>query len=265
MEESRSPSVLSSAVPAPVIVLVRPQLAENVGAAARAMLNFGLTELRLVAPRHRWPDAAAYRFAAGADSVLDGARLYATTAEAVADLALVYATTARLRDMVKPVSSPREAALELRQAEAAGTRAGVLFGPERTGLDNDDVVLSARILHVPANPEFSSLNLAQAVLVLGWEWWSAGSQAAVRPHRDPRPPERPATYEELSELMTRLETELERKGFFEVPEKRPAMERNIRNMFTRAALTLQEVRTLHGVVTALLRRGRGAGPDAGEP
>jgi tRNA/rRNA methyltransferase len=264
MEKSSSTPAVPSAAAAPVIVLVRPQLAENVGAAARAMLNFGLTEVRLVAPRHRWPDAAAYRSAAGADSVLDGARVYATTAEAVADLAVVYAATARLRDMVKPLSAPREAAHELRQAVATGARAGVLFGPERTGLDNDDVVLAARILHVPSNPEFSSLNLAQAVLVVAWEWWTTGSDAEVRPHRDPRPPERPATYEELSELMTRLETELENKGFFEVPEKRPAMERNIRNVFTRASLTLQEVRTLHGVVTALLRRGR-PGPGGGEP
>jgi tRNA/rRNA methyltransferase len=253
-----SPASASSGA-APAIVLVRPQLAENVGAAARAMLNFGLTEMRLVAPRHRWPDATAYRSAAGADKVLDRARVYETTQEAVADLHLVYATTARLRDMVKPLSSPREAAHELREAAAAGARAGVLFGPERTGLDNDDVVLSARILHIPASPDFTSLNLAQAVLLLAWEWWSAGVDAEVRPHRDPRPPERPATYEELSELMTRLEAELERKGFFEVPEKRPAMERNIRNVFTRAALTMQEVRTLHGVVTALLRRGRPGG------
>jgi tRNA/rRNA methyltransferase len=248
----------------PAIVLVRPQLAENVGAAARAMLNFGLTELRLVAPRHRWPDAAAYRSSAGADVVLDRARVFPTTAESVADLALVYAATARLRDMVKPVEAPREAVRELRRATAGGARAGVLFGPERTGLDNDDVVLSARILHVPANPDFTSLNLAQAVLLLAWEWWAAGAEAAVRPHRDPRPPERPATYDELSEFLVRLETELERKNFFEVPEKRPAMERNIRNVFTRAALTVQEVRTLHGVVTALLRRGRPGGDgDAG--
>jgi tRNA/rRNA methyltransferase len=245
--------------PGPVIVLVRPQLAENVGAAARAMLNFGVTELRLVAPRHRWPDAVAYRASAGADVVLDGIAVYSTTSEAVADLALIYASTARLRDMVKPVSAPREAARELRQAIAAGARAGVLFGPERTGLDNDDVVLSTRILHVPANPDFSSLNLAQAVLLMAWEWWASGSEAAVRPHRDTRPPERPATYEELSELLARLETELERKGFFEVPEKRPAMERNIRNAFTRAGLSVQEVRTLHGIVTALLRGDRTPG------
>ena len=254
--ESRQPS---RDVVAPVVVLVRPQLGENIGAAARAMLNFGLTELRLVAPRQRWPDAVAYRSAAGADAVLDAVEVYATTAESVADLAVVYAATARLRDMVKPMSLPRAAAAELRQAAAAGIRTGILFGPERTGLDNDDVVLSTRILHVPSNPEFSSLNLAQAVLVMGWEWWAAGDDATARPLRGPRPTERPATYEELSELLVRLESELERKGFFEVPEKRPAMERNIRNVFTRAELTLQEVRTLHGVVTALLRRERPGG------
>jgi tRNA/rRNA methyltransferase len=246
----------SVAEAAPAIILVRPQLAENVGAVARAMLNFGLTELRLVAPRHPWPDAAAYRASSGADVVLDGARVFASTEEAVADLAPIYATTARLRDMVKPVALPREAALELRVAAAAGARAGVLFGPERTGLDNDDVVLSARILHVPANPDFSSLNLAQAVLVVAWEWWAAGESAVPRPLREPRETERPATHQELSELLARLMAELERKGFFEVPEKRPAMERNIRNVFTRADLTLQEARTLHGVITALLRAER---------
>jgi tRNA/rRNA methyltransferase len=241
---------------APAVVLVRPQLAENIGAAARAMRNFGLAELRLVAPRAPWPDAAAYRAAAGADAVLDDAAVYESTADAVADVAVVYAATARLRDMIKPVSAPRAAALALREAAAAGARSAVLFGPERTGLDNDDVVLAARILHIPASPDFSSLNLAQAVLLLAWEWWAAGDQASVRPHRDARPTERPAAYDELSEFLVRLEGELERKGFFEVPEKRPAMERNIRNVFTRAELTLQEVRTLHGVVTALLRRDR---------
>jgi len=245
---------------APVVVLVRPQLAENIGAVARAMLNFGLTELRLVSPRGRWPDEVAYRSASGADLVLDGARVFAITAEAVADLNLVYASTARLRDMVKPVSAPRDAARELREAAAAGARAGILFGPERTGLDNDDVVLSARILHVPSNPGFTSLNLAQAVLLMAWEWWAAGEKAELRPHRPPRIWEAPATSDVLAGLLTRLETELDRKGFFEVPEKRPAMERNIRNLFSRAELTMQEVRTLHGIVTALIRKERGA-PD----
>jgi tRNA/rRNA methyltransferase len=235
-------------------VLVRPQLAENIGAAARAMLNFGLTELRLVEPRQGWPQAAAIRASAGADAVLHRASVHGSTADAVSDLSLVYAATARLRDMVKPVSTPRAAAGELRRAPADGGRAGVLFGPERTGLDNDDVVLSTRILHVPANPGFSSLNLAQAVLVVAWEWWAAGGEAEVRPHRDPRPTERAASHRELADFLARLEAELERKGFFEVPEKRPSMERNIRNVFTRIDLTEQEVRTLHGVVTALLRR-----------
>jgi len=247
----------------PVVVLVRPQLAENVGAVARAMLNFGLHDLRLVAPRGGWPHAAAYRSAAGADEVLDRAAVFASTAGAVADASLVYASTARLRDMVKPISSPRSAAIELREAAAAGARVAILFGPERTGLDNDDVVLAARILHVPSNPEFSSLNLAQAVLLVAWEWWSAGSEAALRPHRDPRPTERAATHDELSEFLVRLERELEAKGFFEVPEKRPSMERNVRNVFTRTVLTQQEVRTLHGVVTALLRDRRGGSSDSG--
>jgi tRNA/rRNA methyltransferase len=258
MEERPAEPRFPSAGAAPAIVLVRPQLAENIGAVARAMLNFGLTELRLVSPRVRWPDEVAYRSASGADLVLDGARVFATTPEAVADLSLVYASTARLRDMVKPVSTPRDAARELREASAAGARAGVLFGPERTGLDNDDVVLSARILHIPSNPDFTSLNLGQAVLLLAWEWWASGEDAVVRPLRDLRQYEHPATHEQIAELMKRLEAELERKGFFEVDEKRPAMERNIRNIFTRSTLTMQEVRTLHGIVTALVRRGRGA-------
>ena len=258
MEESSGASRGSSGEAAPVVVLVRPQLAENIGAVARAMLNFGLGELRLVAPRLGWPHATAYRASAGADAVLDRAAVFDSTAEAVADIAVVYAATARLRDMVKPASTPSAAAVELRAAAAVGARAGVLFGPERTGLGNDDVVLAARILHIPANPEFSSLNLAQAVLVMAWEWWSAGSEAVLRPHRDPRSTERAATHEELSELLARLEEALERQGFFEVPEKRPSMERNIRNVFTRAGLTQQEVRTLHGVITALLRRPRGS-------
>ncbi|HVR28878.1 MAG TPA: RNA methyltransferase [Thermoanaerobaculia bacterium] len=263
IENGAEASARPPRVASPVVVLVRPQLAENIGAVARAMLNFGLGDLRLVAPRAGWPHATAYRSAAGADVVLDRAVVFGSTAAAVADVSLLYAATARLRDMIKPVSAPRAAALELREAAAAGARCAVLFGPERTGLDNDDVVLAARLLHIPANPDFSSLNLAQAVLVLAWEWWALGGEAAVRPHRGPRPTERPATHQELSELLTRLEGELERKGFFEVPEKRPSMERNIRNVFTRAELTQQEVRTLHGIVTALLRRGRGSPTDGG--
>jgi tRNA/rRNA methyltransferase len=254
METTLTEVAAPSGSTAPVVVLVRPQLAENIGAVARAMLNFGLPALRLVAPRPGWPHAAAYRSAAGADRVLDGARVFASTAEASADLSLVYAATARLRDMIKPVATPHDAAIDLRRAGVGGARAGVLFGPERTGLGNEDVVLATRILHIPANPDFSSLNLAQAVLLVAWEWWAAGDDAIVRPLRDRRSTEEPATHAELAEFLTRLELELERKGFFEVPEKRPAMERNIRNVFTRAELTQQELRTLHGVVTALLRR-----------
>jgi tRNA/rRNA methyltransferase len=263
LESTSERSAVARGGGAPVVVLVRPQLAENIGAVARAMLNFGLDELRLVAPRPGWPHAAAYRASAGADLVLDRAAVFDTTADAVADAAVVYAATARLRDMVKPVATPRETAFELRATAAAGSRCAILFGPERTGLENDDVVRAARILHVPANPDFSSLNLAQAVLVVAWEWWSAGAEATPRPPRAPRPTERAATHQELSDFLARLEQELERTGFFEVPEKRPSMERNIRNVFTRAELTQQEVRTLHGVVTALRRQARGPDPGRG--
>ena len=254
----------------PVVVLVAPQMAENVGAVARAMLNCGLLELRLVRPRHGWPNLAAVPSASGADEVLDAARVYSTTAEAISDLSCVYATTARLRDMIKPLLSPREAAVEIHAATARGARVGLLFGPERTGLDNDDVVLSAGLIHVPLNPEFSSLNLAQAVLLVAYEWRVAGG-AVVAPHRPPRTLERPATQGQLQSLFSHLEEELEEHSFFEVAEKRPSIVRRIRAFFARARPTDQEVRTLHGVITALARRPRreasaqGDDSEAGEP
>ncbi|MDX1382224.1 MAG: RNA methyltransferase [Thermoanaerobaculia bacterium] len=241
--------------PTPVVVLVGPQLAENIGAAARAMLNCGLDRLRLVRPRHGWPDPDAVPAAAGAGAVLDRAEVFADTAAAIADATRVYATTARLRDMIKPTVTPREAAREMRRLAAAGERVALLFGPERTGLDNDDVVRASRIVHVPLNPRFSSLNLAQAVLVLAYEWRLAG-EAEVPRRRDPKSWERGATGDELANFFDHLEEELEAGGFFEVPAKKPAMQRAIRNVFSRAELTEQEVRTLHGVVTALVGRPR---------
>jgi tRNA/rRNA methyltransferase len=236
----------------PAIVLVRPQLGENIGAAARAMLNGGLDDLRLVQPREPWPNERARAAASGADAVVDAARLFPTLEAAVADLRLVYATTARPRDIVKPVLPPREAAAAMRAVAPAGEGCGVVFGPERTGLDNDEVALADAVLAVPLNPAYASLNLAQAVVLFAYEWFQAGLVAPPTRRYHRRKP--PATKRELAALLAHLEGELDAAGFFLPLDKRPVMVRNLRNVFTRAGLTEQEVRTLHGVVTALAGR-----------
>ena len=238
----------------PAVILVRPQLAENIGAAARAMLNFGLSDLRLVSPREDWRKSKAKAASSGAHSVLEAARPFETTAQAVADIQRLFAATARQRDMLKPVMTPRRAAEEMRSCAARGESFGVLLGPEKAGLDNDDVALADVILTVPLNPAFSSLNLAQAVLIVGYEWFLGGE----------RPPEvtldagatRPATREELEGFFRHLEDELEGSGFLRPPEKAPRMKRNLRNLFQRAGLMEQEVRVLRGVVTALSKKRR---------
>ncbi len=240
----------------PEIILVRPQIGENIGTAARAMLNCGLTRLRLVKPREAWPNEKAVAASSGATAVLDGAKLFPTTREAVADLTRLYATTARPRDMVKPVFSPRAAAREMRACIAGGGRVGILFGAERSGLENDDVALADAIIEVPMNPDFSSLNLAQAVLICAYEWRLAEPADDAAGARRGRPRARPAAKEELVGLFEHLEAELDRAGFLYPPEKRPRMVRNIRNLFARADLTEQEVKTLRGIV-ASLAKGRG--------
>lgn len=254
----------------PAIILVEPQLGENIGTAARAMGNFGLSDLRIVNPRDGWPSEKASKAASGADWVIDGARLYDSTADAVRDLTLVYATTARIRDMVKPVESPEEAAVKMRQRVARGERTGVLFGRERTGLHNDDVALADAILMAPVNPAFASLNLAQAVLLIGYEWFKLGtvtygddalgggalSEPGLR-----MPGTRPATKDELIGFFEHLERELDESGFMRPPEKRPAMVRNIRNMFHRLEPTEQDVRTLRGIVASLVRQHLRPKPD----
>ena len=244
----------------PAIVLVDPQLGENIGMVARAMLNCGLGELRLVRPRDGWPNPAAESAAAGADEVLAQTRLFETTAEAVADLQRVYATTARPRGMLKPVVTPRRAAAELRAALDRGARAGVIFGPERAGLVNDDVALADAVLSVPLNPAFASLNLAQAVFVVGYEWLLGGTEV---PERElPLGATPPATKAELIGFFERLEAALDAAGFLQPVEKRPNMVRNLRNLFQRMEPTEQEVRTLHGIVSALTARRRSSGgPD----
>ncbi|MBI2586075.1 MAG: RNA methyltransferase [Rhodospirillales bacterium] len=241
----------------PVVVLVEPQLGENIGMAARAMFDCGLTELRLVRPRDGWPSEAAASAAAGADSVIAGATLFDSAADAVADLALVFATTARDRDMTKRFVTPRQGAAEVRAFAATGGRAGVLFGKEAKGLKNDDLALADACIVAPLNPAFRSLNLAQAVFVVGYEWFMAAADAPASELRIPKET-RPANKAELLGLFEHLERELDASGFLRVKEKQPVMVRNLRNMLQRAGLTEQEVRTLRGVITSLVSGfGRG--------
>ncbi|HEX3861672.1 MAG TPA: RNA methyltransferase [Stellaceae bacterium] len=234
----------------PAVILVQPQLGENIGTAARAMMNCGLTDLRLVTPRDGWPNERAVAAASGANLVLDKARLFPSVEAAIGDLAHVYASTARDRYMVKREVTPRQAAAEMRGFIAADEPSGVLFGPERTGLVNDHIALADTVLSVPLNPAFSSLNLAQAVLVIGYEWFTA----RIEP-----PPEtmhtghsRPANKAELVRFFDHFEEALVDSGFLRHADKRPSMTRNLRNLFQRAACTEQELRTLHGVITAFM-------------
>ncbi len=249
-DSSKTPSITVRDGGGPAILLVRTQLGENVGFAARAMLNCGLTDLRLVAPRDGWPNEKALAAAAGADAVLEGARLYDTAADAVADLELVHAATARPRDMLKPEAGPRQSAEALRGADAAGVATGILFGPERSGLTNDEVALADTVVTVPLNPAFASLQLGHAVMILGYEWYQGGVTAAETDGIAAR--NRPATKGELLGFFEHLERELDACGFLHVAEMRPTVVRNIRNMFQRARLTEQEVRTLRGIIKGLV-------------
>lgn len=236
--------MVSDASASPVIVLVRPQLGENIGKAARAMLNFGLTEMRLVAPRDGWPNPAAGPAASGADIVLANARVFDTVADAVADCPHVYATTVRKRGVTKPVVTPEEAATEMR---AAPGRSAILFGPERSGLETDDVALARTILTVPINPEFGSLNLAQAVILVAYEW-SKGEALASPPEVALEPP---APQEELEGMIGQLDAMLEQANFFFPPDRTPATRRTLRTLLTKPGWSSQEVRTLRGVLSAL--------------
>jgi tRNA/rRNA methyltransferase len=228
----------------PILILVRPQLGENIGKAARAMLNFGLTELRLVAPRDGWPNPSAGPAASGADSVLADAKVYETVADATADCAHVYATTVRKRGVIKPVLSPESAAAEMLTVQG---RAAILFGPERTGLETDDVAIARTIITVPINPKFGSLNLAQAVMVVAYEW-SKSQNLAQPPKVDDEPP---ASQTELDGLIGHLDAMLEHAGFYFPPDKVPTVMRNIRSILTKPGWNAQEVRTLRGVLTAI--------------
>ena len=235
----------------PAIIFVRPQLGENIGKAARAMLNFGLTDMRLVAPRDGWPNPSAGPAAAGADVVLDKARVFDTVEDATADLNRVYAATVRPRDMVKDVVTPEQAAVEIHSNASSAVASGILFGPERSGLSNDDIVLADTILTAKVNPEFGSLNLAQAVIIAAYEWYKIeASDTAPITQMDDEPP---ATNGELMGLVTHIEDELETRGYFRTQDRKPAMTQTLRNMFQKARFTSQQVQTLRGVVKGLTR------------
>jgi tRNA/rRNA methyltransferase len=235
---------------APAIVLVRPQLGENIGKAARAMLNFGLTDLRLVAPRDGWPNPSAGPAASGADIVLERAQVFATVAEAVHDIANVYATTVRKRGLVMPVVTPEEAAREIR---ALPERAAILFGAERSGLETDEVAIAAKIVTVPINPEFRSLNLAQAVILIAYEW-SKHEALMVPTEGDEREPR--ATQAQLEGLIGQLDRELEAAGYFHPPDRTPATRNTIRTILTKAGWSNREVQAMRGIVRALVNPRR---------
>ncbi|MBM3647113.1 MAG: RNA methyltransferase [Alphaproteobacteria bacterium] len=237
---------------APVIILVRPQLGENIGMAARAMLNCGLSRLRLVAPRDGWPNIKAKRAASGADVVLEEAELFDSVAAAVADLEHVIATTARNRELTQRIVTSRRAVSEVRIWLGRGERVGVLFGPERTGLTNDDMVQADTALSIPLNPQFSSLNVAQAVLVVAYDWAMAGAEVPAERLSDFAT--RPANKEELQNLFRQLERALDQSGFLRNKAARPAMVQNLRAFLQRAGMTEQEVRTFHGVIKYLAKR-----------
>jgi tRNA/rRNA methyltransferase len=230
----------------PIIILVRPQLGENIGKAARAMLNFGLTELRLVAPRDGWPNPSAGPAAAGADIVLEQAKVFETLEEAIADCAHVYATTVRKRDQVKPVVSPEEAGQAIHAAEG---RSAILFGAERSGLSSDDVAVARTIITVPINPDFGSLNLAQAVILIAYEW-SKGQALASPPLVDLDPP---APQKELDGMIAQLDELLEPTGYYYPPERTHVDKRSLRSILTKPGWSAQEVRTLRGVLRSLKR------------
>jgi tRNA/rRNA methyltransferase len=240
---------------APIVVLVEPQLGENIGTTARAMANFGLTRLRLVRPRDQWPNPRARAAASGADAVLDAARLYDTLEAAIGDCALVLATTARAHDQAKPVIGAEEAARLMQPHLSAGANVALVFGRERNGLENDEVGLADRIVTLPVNPAFASLNLAQAVVVLAYEWFKLATGGAL-PFAMPEKSS-PAPREQLLAFFADLERELERVEFFRPAEKRETMQVNLRNIFLRMAPTRQDIQTLHGVVRAIAEGRKG--------
>ena len=236
----------------PVFILVRPQMGENIGAAARAMLNFGLERLRIVEPRDGWPNPKAVAMASGAGRVLDFAGVFGSVQAALADCDYVFATTARGRELTKPVVTPERAMMMAREMAAAGKRVGVLFGPERAGLENEDVAQAQAIVTVPVNPEFFSLNLAQCVLLLGYEWGRQGS--SVPPEVMAMGRTEFANGEEVVRLGDHFEERLEAAGFFYPEGKVAGMKLALRNMWARLGLTRAEVQTFHGMLRQIAYR-----------
>jgi tRNA/rRNA methyltransferase len=235
---------------APSIILSRPQLGENIGAAARAMANFGLSDLRLVAPSCAWPNERATVMAVGASNITDGAIVFGSLKESLGDLQLVLATTARGRGFAKQIYTPAEGAKLLRAAIARGERTGVLFGNERAGLENDEVSFASAVITIPTNPDFSSINLGQSVLLTAYEWFKSGDDTpGLRLEHGPLA--KKATREEMFHLFDHLEGELLANGFLYPPDKADTMIRNIRQMLSRADFTNHEVRTLRGIIVAL--------------
>ena len=241
----------------PAFILVRPQMGENIGAAARAMLNFGLERMRIVAPRDGWPNSSAVAMASGAGRVLDQAGLYPDVQAAVADCDVTFATTARSRELTRPVFTPEAAMEEARALVAAGKKVGVLFGPERAGLENADVVLCNAIVTVPVNPDFASLNLAQCVLLIGYEWRRQTEPAPGRVMELARTDF--ATALEVEKLGDHFEERLAAAGFFFPAAKAPGMKDSLRNMWSRLGLTRAEVQTFHGMLRQIAYRLRAQG------
>jgi tRNA/rRNA methyltransferase len=229
----------------PVIVLVRPQLGQNIGKAARAMLNFGLTEMRLVAPRDGWPNPDAGPAASGADLVLEHAQVFATVQEAIADCSIVFASTVRRRDLVMPVVGPSEMADTV---AASGQRSAILFGPERSGLETEEVALAQAIVTVPINPDFASLNLAQAVILLAYEW-SKRSALVQPPVKELEPI---APHGELEGLIVQLDQALAEKGYFHPPSRTQATRNTIRTILTKTGWSAREVKAVRGIIRALI-------------
>jgi tRNA/rRNA methyltransferase len=236
--------------PQPAFVLIRPQMGENIGAAARAMANFGLERMRLVAPRDGWPNAAAVAMASGAGRLLDAAQLHDDTASAVADCEYVYATTARPRELTKPVLSPQAALQDAVRRIAQGQRVAVMFGPERAGMENDDISRANAIITVPVNPDFPSLNLAQCVLLTGYEWRLATEE--VIPERTQMQGDW-ANQSEIEALSQHYEDRMEDAGFFFPDHKAASMKLNLRNLWSRMPLTRADVQMLHGIMRQMVR------------
>jgi tRNA/rRNA methyltransferase len=239
----------------PIVILVEPQLGENIGAAARAMANFGLSQLRLVNPRQGWPNDKARMMATGAGRVLDAAALYPTLAAAIADCSFVLATTARAHDQAKAVIGPAEAAGLMATKIGAGDNVAILFGRERNGLENDEVALADVILTLPVNPAFASLNLAQAIVIVAYEWFKlagAGKLPFAMPNKSAAAPK-----QQILAFFATVERELEKVEFFRPPDKRETMQINLRNIFTRMQPTQQDIQTLHGVITAIAEGRKG--------